>query len=294
MKRLTNYMLQLSVFALFIALAMTSCKDEEEPVATAISIDKTVTPKLKVGEEATATITIVAEGVKAFKYYKVVDEVKGTAVDVTSQLVKNGNTYTYNFSYTVQEFDDLHTLGFEFEVTDKKDQVKTTALVVDVSLSVKSSFVKYDWKVTASEWLGFDVLAAWDAAYIYRFHQDGTYDIDMTAQYADSTHHFCYWVYKETPNNADTIAILRLIRKLRSGSQGVDEYYDYKITSATESQMIMYWDIPVFGLYGIKNTFTSQPKGAFQPYGTVEMANAVANISVLSCSTVDNNLLTIP
>ncbi|HQH41860.1 MAG TPA: hypothetical protein PLC81_10655 [Bacteroidales bacterium] len=294
MRKRTNFTLKLTVFALVIPLVMASCKKEETPVATAISIDKTITPKLNVGEEAMATITIVADGVKAFKYYKVVDEVKGTAVDVTSQLVKSGNTYTYDFSYTVQEFDDLHTLGFEFEVTDNRDQVKTTALVVDVSLSVKSSFVKYDWKVTASEWLGLDVLAAWDAAYIYRFHQDGTYDVDMTAQYADSTHHFCYWVYKETPNNADTIAILRLIRKLRSGSQGVDEYYDYKITSATESQMIMYWDIPVFGLYGIKNTFTSQPKGAFQPYGTVEMANAVANIPVLSCSTVDNNLLTIP
>lgn len=294
MRKRTNFTLKLTVFALVIPMVMASCKKEETPVATAISIDKTITPKLNVGEEATATITIVADGVKAFKYYKVVDEVKGTAVDVTSQLVKSGNTYTYDFSYTVQEFDDLHTLGFEFEVTDNRDQVKTTALVVDVSLSVKSSFVKYDWKVTASEWLGFDVLAAWDAAYIYRFHQNGTYDVDMTAQYADSTHHFCYWVYKETPNNADTIAILRLIRKLRSGSQGVDEYYDYKITSATESQMIMYWDIPVFGLYGIKNTFTSQPKGAFQPYGTVEMANAVANIPVLSCSTVDNNLLTIP
>lgn len=294
MRKRTNFTLKLTAFALVIPMVMASCKKEETPVATAISIDKTITPKLNVGEEATATITIVADGVKAFKYYKVVDEVKGTAVDVTSQLVKSGNTYTYDFSYTVQEFDDLHTLGFEFEVTDNRDQVKTTALVVDVSLSVKSSFVKYDWKVTASEWLGLDVLAAWDAAYIYRFHQDGTYDVDMTAQYADSTHHFCYWVYKETPNNADTIAILRLIRKLRSGSQGVDEYYDYKITSATESQMIMYWDIPVFGLYGIKNTFTSQPKGAFQPYGTVEMANAVANIPVLSCSTVDNNLLTIP
>jgi len=294
MRKRTNFTLKLTVFALVIPLVMASCKKEETPVATAISIDKTITPKLNVGEEAMATITIVADGVKAFKYYKVVDEVKGTAVDVTSQLVKSGNTYTYDFSYTVQEFDDLHTLGFEFEVTDNRDQVKTTALVVDVSLSVKSSFVKYDWKVTASEWLGLDVLAAWDAAYIYRFHQDGTYDVDMTAQYADNTHHFCYWVYKETPNNADTIAILRLIRKLRSGSQGVDEYYDYKITSATESQMIMYWDIPVFGLYGIKNTFTSQPKGAFQPYGTVEMANAVANIPVLSCSTVDNNLLTIP
>jgi len=294
MRKRMNFTLKLTVFAMVIPMVMASCKKEETPVATAISIDKTITPKLNVGEEATATITIVADGVKAFKYYKVVDEVKGTAVDVTSQLVKSGNTYTYDFSYTVQEFDDLHTLGFEFEVTDNRDQVKTTALVVDVSLSVKSSFVKYDWKVTASEWLGLDVLAAWDAAYIYRFHQDGTYDVDMTAQYADSTHHFCYWVYKETPNNADTIAILRLIRKLRSGSQGVDEYYDYKITSATESQMIMYWDIPVFGLYGIKNTFTSQPKGAFQPYGTVEMANAVANIPVLSCSTVDNNLLTIP
>jgi len=294
MRKRMNFTLKLTVFAMVIPMVMASCKKEETPVATAISIDKTITPKLNVGEEAMATITIVADGVKAFKYYKVVDEVKGTAVDVTSQLVKSGNTYTYDFSYTVQEFHDLHTLGFEFEVTDNRDQVKTTALVVDVSLSVKSSFVKYDWKVTASEWLGLDVLAAWDAAYIYRFHQDGTYDVDMTAQYADSTHHFCYWVYKETPNNADTIAILRLIRKLRSGSQGVDEYYDYKITSATESQMIMYWDIPVFGLYGIKNTFTSQPKGAFQPYGTVEMANAVANIPVLSCSTVDNNLLTIP
>ena len=44
-------------------------------------------------------------------------------------------TYTYNFTYTVQEFDDLHTLGFEFELTDDENEVKTVGLVVNINIS---------------------------------------------------------------------------------------------------------------------------------------------------------------
>ncbi len=52
-------------------------------------------------------------------------------------------------------------------------------LVVNTELSLKSSFVKFDWKVTASEWLGM-TFSSHDAAYIYRFHEDGTYEVDIT------------------------------------------------------------------------------------------------------------------
>ncbi len=292
MKRLKLILSIFAIAALSLTFIFISCKKEE--IETEMSINQTETGQLDIGETATAIVTITTEGVKSFKYYKVVDNVKGSAQDAASALVQNGNTYTYNFSYQIQEFDDLATLGFEFELTDNKNLVKTVALAVNVNISVQSMFVKYDWKVIESEWLGFDVLADHDAAYIYRFDQDGTYEIDMTPTYAGDTHHFCFWVYKETPNNADTIAIMRLVRKLKSGDIGVDEYYDYRITSANESQMTMFWDVAAFGLYNIQNTFKSQAKGAFQPYGTVEMEAIVNANTALSCSTIDEDLLTIP
>lgn len=289
-----NYLLAIIAFvAVCFTQVIISCDDDDDSTVTTISIDKTSTEKLDVGDMVNATITISADKINSFKYYKVVDEVKSGAVDVLANLTKDGKTYTYNFAYQVQEFDDLHTLGFEFEVTDNKEIAYTAGLVVNMNISVQSSLVKYDWKVTASEWLGSDVLSANDAAYTYRFNEDGTYEVDLSADYADSYHHFCYWVYKETPNNGDTLAVLRLIRRLISGDTGEDEYYDYRIVSASEREMTMYWDIAAWGLMDIKNTFTSQPKGAFQPYGTEEMATEVESIEALNCSAIDDGLLTI-
>lgn len=293
MRKTKFYLLVAAIVGISIPYTMVSCDDDEE-VTTTMTIDKTSTTQLKVGETATAVITIVAEEVKTFQYYKVVDEVKGNPVDAKANLTKNGNNYTYNFSYVVQEFDDLHTLGFEFELIDQNNNTKTVALVVNTSLSVKSSFVKYDWKVTESTWLGVNVLTEADAAIVYRFNEDGTYDEDLGAQYAADNHHFCYWALKETPNNGDTIAIVRLIRRLKQGDTAIDEYYDYNITSANSSTMTMYWDLAFWGLYDIKNIFTSQPKGAFQPYGTAEMAAIVEANDALSCSHIDPALLTIP
>jgi hypothetical protein len=238
-------------------------------------------------------VTIVAEGVKSLKYYKVVDTQKGAATDVTSHITTSGNTHTYNFTYTVAQFDDLHTLGFEFELTDSKNAVKTIGLVVNTKISIQSMFVKYDWKVTASvDPVWGDVLSAADAAIIYRFNEDGTYEEDLSPAYAEDSHHFCYCVYKETPNNADTISIVRLIRRLKSGDTAVDEYYDYKITAASETQMTMFWEIKVWGLR-ITNTFKSQAKGAFVPYGTAANETTVNANAALSCTHIDNSLLTI-
>jgi hypothetical protein len=273
-------------------IALNACKKEK--VETTIAISLSSTANLNVGETATATITIVSEAVTAFNYYKVVNEVKGTAVDVKSALTQVGKTYTYNFSYVVQEFDDLHTLGFEFEVTDDAAVKKTTALVVNTTISLKSTFVKYDWKVSASTWLDADVLSAADAAIVYRFNEDGTYQEDLSSAFAGDNHHFCYWAFKKTPSNGDTIAVVRLIRRLKSGDTAMDEYYDYRITSANESTMTMYWDIAVWGLLDIKNTFQSQAKGAFQPYGTAAMETTVNGIAAMSCSNIDDGLLTIP
>ena len=292
MKR--NYLILafIATIAIGFSFAFNSCKKEK--IETTIAIDKSSTSNLNIGETATATITIVSEQISSFKYYKVVDEVKGDAVDVKADLTQNGSTYTYNFSYVLQEFDDLGTLGFEFEVIDNSQVKKTTALVVNMNLSIQSMLVKYDWKVTAStDPVWGDVLSAADAAIIYRFHTDGTYDEDLSAQYAEDSHHFCYWVYKETPSNGDTISIMRLVRRLKSGDTAVDEYYDYKIIAAGESEMSMYWEIPVWGLK-ITNTFTSRPKGAFQPYGTTENAAIVNANTALSCTNVAPGVLIIP
>jgi hypothetical protein len=287
--------LVMSLFAVVTAgflIALNACKKDK--IETTISINLSSTAKLDIGQTANAVITITSEGVTSFKYYKVVDEVKGTAVDAKSALTQDGKTYTYDFSYVVQEFDDLHTLGFEFEVIDNSAVKKTTALVVMTNISLQSTFVKFDWKVTESTWLDGNVLSAADAAIVYRFSEDGTYQEDLSAAYAGDNHHFCYWVFKETPSNGDTIAVIRLIRRLKSGDTAADEYYDYRITSASETSMTMYWDIAVWGLLDIKNTFTPQAKGAFQPYGTAEMAAIVNANAAQNCSNIDNALKTIP
>jgi hypothetical protein len=293
MKRSLLIISFIAVTATGLLIALNACKKDK--VETTIAINLSTTTALNVGETATATITIVSEEVSAFNYYKVVDEVKGAAVDAKSALTQVGKTYTYVFSYVVQEFDDLHTLGFEFEVTDNEAVKKTTALVVNMELSLKSTFTKYDWKVTASTQADWgDVLSPADAAIVYRFNQDGTYEEDLSAAYAGDDHHFCYWAFKETANNGDTIAVVRLIRRLKSGDTATDEYYDYRITAANESTMTMYWDIAVWGLMDIENTFQSQAKGAFQPYGTAAMETSVNANTALNCSNIDDVLLTLP
>jgi hypothetical protein len=291
MKKTLYFISTITLLVIGLIYVFVSCSKDE--VATKMTISQSTTPQLDIGDNATATITITAEGVKSLKYYKVVDTQRGAATDVTSQVTSSGNTYTYDFTYQLQEFDDLHTLGFEFELTDSKNQVKTVGLAVNINISIKSMFAKYDWKVTASEWLGSSVLTAADGAIVYRFDQDGTYEEDLGAEYAADNHHFCFWVYKETPDNGDTISVLRLIRRLKQGDTAIDEYYDFRITAANESEMTMYWDIAAWGIVDIKNTFNSQAKGAFQPYGTAEMATIVNENASLSCSNIDDGLLTI-
>ncbi len=118
MKRSYLILAFIAVIAIGFSFALNSCKKEK--IDTTIAIDQSSTSKLNIGETVNATITIVSEQVSAFKYYKVVDEVKGNPVDAKADLVQNGKTYTYSFSYVIQKFDDLHTLGFEFEVTDNE------------------------------------------------------------------------------------------------------------------------------------------------------------------------------
>ena len=85
-----------------------------------------------------------------------------------------------------------------------------------------------------------------------------------------------------------------MVRRLLSGDQGLDEYYDFRITSANESEMTIYWDLAFWGLLDIKRTFNSQAKGAFQPYGTEAYADTVMNqLPVLDCSHIDDGLLEI-
>lgn len=293
MKKTVLFICGIVLTGIISSLLIISCK-KEKSVPTEMTINITSTPKLNIGDVVNAKVTIVTDGVKSFKYYKIVDNKKDAGTEASAQLVQTGKTWVYDFSYTVQQYDDLYTLGFEFELTDDKGEVKNVGLVVNINISVESMLVKYDWKVTESTWLGIDVLQPWDAAVIYRFNKDGSYQEDLSPEHAADNHHFCFWVFKETPNNGDTISILRLVRRLKQGEDmAIDEYYDYKITAANESEMTMFWDVAVFGLLGIQNTFKSQAKGAFVPYGTpAEEAKVNANAS-LSCSHIDPALLII-
>jgi hypothetical protein len=217
-------------------------------------------------------------------------------VDVKSSLSQSGTSWTYEFSYTLMTGDDVGTLGFQFEVTDDLDVKKTASILITTNLSLEGMFIKNDWTIEALTWLGSDVLAPHDAAKTWRFNSDGSYDVDQSSDtsFAKPNHHFCYWVVKETPSNGDTLAVLRLIRRVASGETSLDEYSDYRITAYSESTMTMYWDIAVFGLFDMEQIFKSQPKGAFQPYGTAENAAAVAAFFGSDvCNNVDPSLLTI-
>lgn len=293
MKKTSFYLLTFVLAVVIATPVFHSCKKDDPEITTSMAIDKTETEYLNIGDVVTATISVVAEDVTSLTYTKIVDNVYGDPVDVTNSITVVGDTSKYTFSYTLEDGDDLHTLGFEFEAVDHKNVSYTVALVVHTNLSIKSSFVKYDWHINAELWLGMSVLTEADSVKTFRFSDDGTYEVDLTAQYAASTHHFCYWVYQETPSNGDTIAVLRLIRKMKSDDTAVDEYYDFRITAASESEMTMYWDIAVFGLFDIQRTFVSKPKGAFQAYGTAEMETEVNGIAAMDCGTVDNGLFTI-
>jgi len=295
MKKIHYLLIVPVVLAVGLILAITSCDEEEERVTTTITLDKTQTGPHDIGETIAVTVTIEAEDVKSLVYKKVVDQVKGDAVDVTSSLSQSGKTFTYDFSYELIVGDDLATLGFEFEVTDDLDEMKTAAILVTTNLSIQGMFLKYDWKITGEDHdVWGNVLTDADAAKIFRFYEeDGTYtyEVDLSADHASHYHHFCYWVYKDTPSNGDTMAMVRLIRRQTSGETGLDEWYDFKITAANESEMTMYWDLAVFGLLNIKRTFNSQDKGPFQPYGSQAHADSVEMFDFLDCSNVDPNLL---
>jgi len=293
MKKAHNFLFIFAMVTIVLSLCMVSCKEDPERTVTTITLNPTETGPHDIGETVTATVTIEAEEVSTLVYYKVVDQVRSDAVNVTGDLTQAGETFTYAFTYVLEQGDDLGTLGFEFEVTDDLGVSATAAILVTTNLSIPGMFLKYDWKITAEEWLGQDVLTPQDAAKIFRFNEEGTYDVDLSPDYASYNHHFCYWVYQETPENGDTLAVLRLIRRLLSGDQGLDEYYDFRITSANESEMIMYWDLAVWGLLDIQRTFNSQAKGAFQPYGTQAYADSVAMLDVLDCSNIDDSLLEI-
>ncbi len=290
MKQPKSYLMKAAVIGALISLSLFSCKDDDESTVTTLNIDKTTTSNLNIGETATATITIVADNITSFNYIKVVDNANVDTTDAISNLVKDGTTYTYNFSYVLQEGDDLGTLGFKFVAVDGENASKEVSLLVETILSVKSMFIKYDWHITGEDWLGTPCLTAADSAKVFRFNDDGTYDVDLSATYAASTHHFCYWVYKETPNNGDTIAELRLLRRMLSGETATDEYYDFKITKADETEMTMFWEL--WGLT-LERTFKSKTKGEFQAYGTEAMATEVNSTTSLDCGNIDNNLLSL-
>jgi len=295
MKKSNYFLIVLAIIAIGLTLSTNSCKKEDERPTTTITLDKTETGPHDIGETVTATVTIVAQDVQSFVYYKVVDQVKSDPVDVTSGLIQAGTNYSYSFSYDLVQGDDLGTLGFEFEVTDDLDVMKTAAILITTNLSVQGMFVKNDWKITSLTWLGEDVLSPGDAAKTFRFYDDGTFEVDLSAdpEFAVASHHYCFWIYKETPSNGDTIAVLRLIRRKLSGETAEDEYYDHRITAASASEMTMYWDIAFWGLLNMEQIITSQPKGDFVPYGTAENAQAVADYEPFDCSNVDDSLLEI-
>jgi hypothetical protein len=189
----------------------------------------------------------------------------------------------------------MGTLGFEFKMLDGNNEAHRVGLNIKSKASVQSLLAFYDWKLTYSNYMGlYDLLTDASKAAVHRFNQDGSYEVDLGADYASDASHYCYWVYKETPNNGDTIAEFRLLSRLDAGVAVIDNYSDYRITAASGVSLTMYWDIPSYGLKNIKNEMTSKAKGAFQPYGTAAMEASVNAKAALDCSNINDALLTIP
>lgn len=291
MKKVSFLSILTLTIGITLSIIITSCNEEEETAETTIEIDKTTTEELNIGDTAIATITITSSDIEYFYYHKFVNNKETSKINVSDSLIKNGTTYTYDFSYIIEEGDDLDTIVFKFIVVDNEATVNTITLDIKTILSMRSMFIKNDWHITSEDnTTGTDCLSTKDSVKVFRFYEDGSYDIDLSADYANSTYHYCYWAFEETPNNEDTIAVLRLVRRLLSDGTASDEYDQFNITKANESKMIMFWNSSEQTL---KRTFENITKEVFQPYGTESMATTVEASDVLNCDNIDESLLTI-
>jgi hypothetical protein len=283
---------------------VVSCDDDDDSIdASVINIDGVKTEKYNIGDTIVANIKINSEaGIESLKVEKIVDEEVETTIDLASLVTKNNNEYTYKFTHVLSLGEDLKTLAFRYTLVDNQAKKLTKSFVIGINMSVPGYLVKYDWKGIKDEGLNENNeltqwLAPHDADDIFRFNLDGTYTKDLGETLDDfwkgKGQHFCNWVYKQTPNNGDTLGILRLVRRAADFATGKTEHYDYKILSINENEFKAVYNWWFFLDYTSTKTFQKVVPENFVDYGQDSLKTAVMNTEILDCAKIDESVLTI-
>lgn len=263
------FKLALMMFA--TALIMQSC--EEDIAVPSVMLDNQEI-SAKAGEEITIVATVTAAGgfsnLSIQKYWG--DDVQGNPEETTTLT-----NSTYTFTYTVTQDDVEPILKFQFIATDGGGQTSAPVeAVVDVELTKAQILVKYDWLHTSAvrEATNDEEIAAHDADNVFRYHEDGTYQLSYGAIAGDfdGLDQYCYWEVNEETG--------RLIRTRTSFNWGtwifdVDARDTLDITDLSSTEMVA--DVILRGLDAFDPTydpienyiykFSAQAKGDnFDPY----------------------------
>ncbi|MCO6478031.1 MAG: hypothetical protein J5I94_15470 [Phaeodactylibacter sp.] len=167
-------------------LLVSSCNEDEEPVAApTVSLSES-TFTGKIGDVATTTATVTAVGgLKTLRVTKYL----GTEIDPSygTNGTMEVSSSTFTLEYTLTD-EGLETpIRFNFEAEDEKGQTGDADFIITTELSVKYLLLNFDWqwdsklgKCLDSEPETEQILEC-EEDNIYSFNEDGTMSIDYGA-----------------------------------------------------------------------------------------------------------------
>jgi len=264
----------LLVVALIVtgSFVFTSCSDDASPVAPTISLDQETIQGM-----AGETISVVVTYSTPEGFGKLVIEKKIDSNVSDTQTISENGSGSYQFDYEILVEDSDGILSFTFTIHDETDMTASRDLVVDVEITNEQKLNRYNWllsdeirKKTGES----DITDAYTDD-VYRFNEDGTYDVDLGEKVDDFGDHWfnrCYW-------NLSDDDVLILTRTGVFGEDVRDTLYVNTLTIDELRADVTYYGLDAFNTgeeavpyepeEEYEKVFVSVPKGAgFNPYGT--------------------------
>lgn len=164
---------------------MTGCK-KEDPAGPTVSLSNTDFTG-KIGETATTTATVTAEGgLKTLRITKFI----GTTVDNTygtnGTLTVTGSSHT--LTYTLAEEGLQAPIRFKFEAEDDNGKLGSSDFVVTTEASLEYVLVNFNWrldskigKILQAEPNESEKIEPCEKDNVYSFNADGSFTIDFGA-----------------------------------------------------------------------------------------------------------------
>lgn len=242
----------LKITVLFlIAIFIYGCSSDTEVSSVILKLtpDKV---QGKSGQSITATLNIDAinsvEKVVIFKTINLVkDETFGDVV-VTPELVKD-NEYVYTFNYELSPDEVEKLVGFNFHVLDKNGSFAEKDLTVNTVMSGWQTIFSRKWKLTSRMWTSVTPAVEdkkeCEKDDVYRFNQDGTYDIDFGEIPCDFDG---FNVYDSWELSEDEKTFTLVYHSIFDPSNITTDVYNVRMISSEKLVVWVTMDLTIFGL----------------------------------------------